>query len=185
MLRMRGVLPPFLPTGRITLTRSPPTRPTCVRSLIAILQPTDVVNGTNASNAAPLRTPEEHRPSRSGSTNYPKLQVRGHRAADVDPLGAPKPHLPELSPSTTDSIDRTWTRKFSSRTMCGEGVLTLREILTRLRNTYCRSIGVQFMHIDDLGVRELAAGADGGDRESHRAQPRTSSSASSRGSPTP
>ena len=30
---------------------------------------------------------------------------------------------------------------------------TLREIIERLRNTYCRSIGVQFMHIDDLAVR--------------------------------
>src|SRR4029077_2639186 len=29
----------------------------------------------------------------------------------------------------------------------------LRELITRLRNTYCRSIGVQYMHIDDLAVR--------------------------------
>ena len=33
------------------------------------------------------------------------------------------------------------------------GTLPLREILERLRSTYCRSIGVQFMHIDDLFVR--------------------------------
>jgi 2-oxoglutarate dehydrogenase E1 component len=32
-------------------------------------------------------------------------------------------------------------------------VLTLREIVQRLRNTYCRSVGVQFMHIDDRAVR--------------------------------
>ncbi|TAJ24080.1 MAG: 2-oxoglutarate dehydrogenase E1 component, partial [Planctomycetota bacterium] len=31
--------------------------------------------------------------------------------------------------------------------------LTLAEILQRLEQTYCRSIGVQFMHIDDLAVR--------------------------------
>jgi 2-oxoglutarate dehydrogenase E1 component len=37
--------------------------------------------------------------------------------------------------------------------MRSEGTLPLREILDRLRNTYCRSIGVQFMHIDDLTVR--------------------------------
>jgi 2-oxoglutarate dehydrogenase E1 component len=32
--------------------------------------------------------------------------------------------------------------------------MTLRRILERLRNTYCRSIGVQFMHMDDLTVRQ-------------------------------
>jgi len=34
-----------------------------------------------------------------------------------------------------------------------EGSLTLGRLLERLRNTYCRSIGVQYMHIDDLSVR--------------------------------
>src|SRR5262249_49886295 len=33
-------------------------------------------------------------------------------------------------------------------------VLTLRAILERLRNTYCRSIGVQFMHMDELNARK-------------------------------
>src|SRR5206468_4297744 len=37
--------------------------------------------------------------------------------------------------------------------ICGGNTLALREILERLRNTYCRSIGVQFMHIDDSFVR--------------------------------
>ena len=32
-------------------------------------------------------------------------------------------------------------------------LLPLREIIERLRNTYCRSIGVQFMHIDDYAIR--------------------------------
>ncbi len=31
---------------------------------------------------------------------------------------------------------------------------TLHEILNRLRNTYCRSIGAQFMHIDNRNVRD-------------------------------
>ena len=44
-------------------------------------------------------------------------------------------------------------RRFSSETLHRDGPLTLREILDCLRNTYCRSIGVQFMHIDDLSTR--------------------------------
>src|SRR6185312_16082724 len=35
-----------------------------------------------------------------------------------------------------------------------EGAMSLREIVDRLSQTYCRSIGVQFMYIDDLFVRE-------------------------------
>src|SRR5256885_6162088 len=34
-----------------------------------------------------------------------------------------------------------------------DGPLTLGGLLDRLRNTYCRSIGVQYMFIDDLRVR--------------------------------
>src|SRR6185369_13843623 len=56
---------------------------------------------------------------------------------------------PEFHGLRGDDLDR----KFSSRTIFGAQALTLREMLTRLRNTYCRSIGVQFMHIDDLKVK--------------------------------
>ena len=80
-------------------------------------------------------------------------RVRGHIIAQVDPLHRPRPLCPELKPSyygfTRDDLDRP----FSSRTISGAPVRTLREILFLLRNTYCRSIGVQFMHIDALDVR--------------------------------
>ena len=59
---------------------------------------------------------------------------------------------------TRISIDRS--HRYDSRA----GRVTLRRILERLRNTYCRSIGVQFMHIDDLGA-PLAAGSHGGTGE--------------------
>jgi 2-oxoglutarate dehydrogenase E1 component len=80
-------------------------------------------------------------------------RVRGHMIAKIDPLGLPRPLQAELDPEfhglTGDDLDR----KFSSRTIFGAESLTLREMLKRLRNTYCRSIGVQFMHIDDLKVK--------------------------------
>src|SRR5437763_17162198 len=40
-----------------------------------------------------------------------------------------------------------------SETFQYDGPLTLGQLLERLRNTYCRSIDVQYMHIDDLSVR--------------------------------
>ena len=83
--------------------------------------------------------------------------------AQIDPLGLPAPAPARSSTRryygfTEADLDRP----FSTGTIYGPDVLTLREILERLRNTYCRSIGVQFMHIDDLGVPRLAAGAHGG-----------------------
>ncbi|HVJ20120.1 MAG TPA: 2-oxoglutarate dehydrogenase E1 component [Polyangiaceae bacterium] len=80
-------------------------------------------------------------------------RVRGHMVAKIDPLGLPRPSQPELDPEFYGLLPNDLDRKFSSRTIFGSRVLTLREILTLLGNTYCRSIGVQFMHIDDLKVK--------------------------------
>jgi 2-oxoglutarate dehydrogenase E1 component len=81
-------------------------------------------------------------------------RVRGHRIAQVDPLGLRKLTAPELDLASYGFSDQELDRQFACATLCQEGVLKLREILERLRATYCRSIGVQFMHIDDPGVRQ-------------------------------
>ncbi|NJN64924.1 MAG: 2-oxoglutarate dehydrogenase E1 component [Acidobacteria bacterium] len=81
-------------------------------------------------------------------------RVRGHLLARLDPLGLPRDAQPELEPDFYGLTDADLDRYFSSRTMLGApDELTLRGILERLRQTYCRSIGVQFMHIDDLYVK--------------------------------
>jgi 2-oxoglutarate dehydrogenase E1 component len=80
-------------------------------------------------------------------------RVRGHLLADLDPLGLPRPAQPELETSYYGLTDADLDRTFSSQTITGTTSLTLRQMIDRLRNTYCRSIGVQFMHIDDLNVK--------------------------------
>jgi 2-oxoglutarate dehydrogenase E1 component len=82
------------------------------------------------------------------------FRVRGHIMADIDPLDRPRPRPPELDPAHYGFTDADYGREFSTSTTQGPRLSTLREILTRLRNTYCRSIGVQFMHIDDQTVRK-------------------------------
>lgn len=77
-------------------------------------------------------------------------RVRGHMIAKIDPLGMPRPPITELDPKAYHLNEEDLDRRFSSRTIYGTETLTLREILERLRNTYCRSIGVEFMHIHDL-----------------------------------
>src|SRR5499426_2856522 len=80
-------------------------------------------------------------------------RVRGHMTAQLDPLGMPRAKPPELDLDFYGLTEADMNRLFACEAMCGGGTLTLREILERLRNTYCRSIGVQFMHIDDSFVR--------------------------------
>jgi len=80
-------------------------------------------------------------------------RVRGHVIAKTDPLERPRPHQPELDPSHYGLDEQHLDQQFSCRTLTGPSVRTLRDILQTLRSTYCRSIGVQFMHIDDLDIR--------------------------------
>ena len=80
-------------------------------------------------------------------------RVRGHMIAKLDPLGLPRPHLQELDPDSYGLTHADMDQVFSSRTIFGTETLTLHQILERLRNTYCRSIGVEFMHIHDIEAK--------------------------------
>ncbi len=80
-------------------------------------------------------------------------RVRGHMIAQVDPLGIPRPTPPELDPSYYGFNEADMDRRFSCEILAVDGTLTLREILERLRNTYCRTIGVEYNNIDDRAVR--------------------------------
>ncbi|TAJ94782.1 MAG: 2-oxoglutarate dehydrogenase E1 component [Reyranella sp.] len=78
-------------------------------------------------------------------------RIRGHLEADLDPLGLVRqaPHR-ELDPATYGFTDADWDRPiliFGSLAL-GESA-TLRQIMERLRKTYCGKIGVEFMHISD------------------------------------
>ena len=81
-------------------------------------------------------------------------RVRGHMAARIDPLEL-APHMsPELDPAYYGLHPRDMDKKISPKTLSGCSLDTPREVIERLRETYTRSVGVQFMHIDDLGIRE-------------------------------
>jgi len=80
-------------------------------------------------------------------------RARAHRVARIDPLGMPRPAQPELSHEYFGLTDADLDREVSSKTVGGPDIQTLRDVLSRLQETYCRSIGAQFMHIDDLKMR--------------------------------
>jgi 2-oxoglutarate dehydrogenase E1 component len=77
-------------------------------------------------------------------------RVRGHLEAKLDPLGlqAPK-HHPELDPKTYGFTDADMDRPIFIDMVLGRETATLREIIAILRETYCSSVGVEFMHIQD------------------------------------
>ena len=77
-------------------------------------------------------------------------RIRGHLRAKLDPLGLdePTPH-PELDPETYGFTDADWDRPIFINHVLGLETATLREIMELLEATYCGSIGVEFMHIQD------------------------------------
>src|SRR5687767_12977345 len=80
-------------------------------------------------------------------------RICGHSIAQIDPLGLPRPIPTELDPAYYGFTEADMDRRFSCETMYCQGFMTLRKIIERVRNTYCRSIGVEYMHIDDLKIR--------------------------------
>src|SRR5581483_6056235 len=78
-------------------------------------------------------------------------RIRGHLEADLDPLGLVKqaPHR-ELDPATYGFGEGDWDRPILIFGVLGLGdAATLRQIMDRLRKTYCGKIGVEYMHISD------------------------------------
>ncbi len=81
------------------------------------------------------------------------FRVRGHRIARLDPLGGEPEPFPELQLEHYGLSEADLDLRFACKALGFEGLHPLHEILSRLHNTYCRSIGVQFMHIDDPTVK--------------------------------
>ena len=77
-------------------------------------------------------------------------RVRGHLIANLDPLGLKEPRThEELDPNhwglTIWDLDRT----FATGGLAGRSAMKLRDILGVLRDAYARTIGVEYMHIQE------------------------------------
>ena len=81
-------------------------------------------------------------------------RVRGHMIAAIDPLGVMRPCPPELKLEFYNFTESELNLLVNLPTLHLETPLTVREIFERLRKIYCGSTGIQFMHIDDLAIRQ-------------------------------
>jgi 2-oxoglutarate dehydrogenase E1 component len=80
-------------------------------------------------------------------------RVRGHMVARIDPLGQPRPCPLELEEGYYQFTSAELQRQVWVESLQTPGPLTVGQILECLRQTYCRSIGAQYMHINEFAVR--------------------------------
>ncbi|MEO9223598.1 MAG: multifunctional oxoglutarate decarboxylase/oxoglutarate dehydrogenase thiamine pyrophosphate-binding subunit/dihydrolipoyllysine-residue succinyltransferase subunit, partial [Acidimicrobiales bacterium] len=77
-------------------------------------------------------------------------RVRGHLMADLDPLAAKEPHMhTELDPAAYGLTIWDNDREFVTRGVAGTERMTLGALQHLLRDAYCRTIGIEYMHIQE------------------------------------
>jgi 2-oxoglutarate dehydrogenase E1 component len=81
-------------------------------------------------------------------------RVRGHLVADLDPLDSQRAPHRDLEPETYGLTIWDLDREFITNGLSGRDKATLREILEVLRDTYCHTIGVEYMYIADPERKE-------------------------------
>lgn len=76
-------------------------------------------------------------------------RVRGHLIANCNPLRSAIPTHSELDPSRYGLTVWDYDREFITGGLGGKPRASLREILDTLREAYCGSIGVEYMHMQE------------------------------------
>ncbi|HEY7084736.1 MAG TPA: 2-oxoglutarate dehydrogenase E1 component [Hyphomicrobiaceae bacterium] len=111
----------------------------------ARLQARASTGGIELSPAASLRATQD---SIRALMLIRAYRVMGHLAADLDPLGLSERKIhKELRPETYGFTPADLDRPIFIDKVLGLEMASVREILKILRRTYCRHIGVEFMHI--------------------------------------
>ncbi len=81
-------------------------------------------------------------------------RIWGHLMADIDPLVYAQRTHPDLDVVTHGLTLWDLDREFATGGFGGKKFLPLRKILGILRDSYCRSIGVEYMHISEPAERK-------------------------------
>jgi 2-oxoglutarate dehydrogenase E1 component len=82
------------------------------------------------------------------------FRVRGHLLADIDPLEYHQRSHPDLDIANHGMTLWDLDREFATGGFGGRQFAKLRDILGTLRDAYCRTIGIEYMHIQDPEQRK-------------------------------
>ncbi|MEM9533864.1 MAG: thiamine pyrophosphate-dependent enzyme, partial [Pseudomonadota bacterium] len=81
-------------------------------------------------------------------------RLRGHQRAQLDPLGlSPRPMVPDLELSTYGLSESDFGTTFNTGSLANDHQMTLGNLVELLDSIYCRSIGVEYLHITDTAQR--------------------------------
>lgn len=96
-------------------------------------------------------------------------RVRGHLKAHLDPLElSERPYHPELDPGTYGFEEEDMDRPIFLDRVLGLEEASVREVLAILERTYCSTVGVEFMHINQSEEKAwIQSRIEGRDKEIH------------------
>ncbi|UVI38593.1 2-oxoglutarate dehydrogenase E1 component [Qipengyuania spongiae] len=83
------------------------------------------------------------------------FRVRGHLAADLDPLGLTLREIPEDLTLAGHGFEGEENLEVFVGGVFGFGWVTIGELYSALRQTYCGKVGLEYMHISDLKERRF------------------------------
>ncbi|MCA9310909.1 MAG: 2-oxoglutarate dehydrogenase E1 component, partial [Phycisphaerales bacterium] len=116
----------------------------------------DLVGGTRAS---------EDRAQAAVSSLIQHYREIGHLCAAIDPFGRERECPEALTPQYHGLDEADLDRTFNADTLAPDGTpMPLRDIISRLDETYCRSIGVEFGHMSSEQERLWLEGRMEGSR---------------------
>ena len=82
-------------------------------------------------------------------------RVRGHLIADLDPLRQALPKMyPELDPLFYGLTIWDLDREFATGGIQGAQMMPLAQILARSRDAYCRTLGIEYMHMQETDLKK-------------------------------
>src|SRR6185437_2188559 len=80
-------------------------------------------------------------------------RTRGHLMADTDPLEYKQRRHPDLDVVSHGLTLWDLEREFATGGFGGKKLMKLRDVLGVLRDSYCRTIGIEYMHIQNPAQR--------------------------------
>jgi 2-oxoglutarate dehydrogenase E1 component len=165
-VKAAAVQPPW------TARSAPAARPDWLSAIDGMWPAVEAKLGAKVAERTPAANPEAIRAATLDSLRAIMMirayRMRGHLRANLDPLGIafPEGDASELDPSTYGFTEADFDRPIFLDFVLGLETGTIREILAILRRTYCRDIGVQYMHISDPAQKSwLQERIEGRDKE--------------------